>query len=193
MSHRKDILDRTDDILRWIEEDRSKAYMCRELVCRPGTLENYLKKLGIQYAGNQGGRGKNAPNKVPAEHYLKKGSLIKSHALKLKLYEEGIKEPRCEKCGITDWEGQVLSFHLDHINGNRFDNRLCNLRILCPNCHSQTPTYGANKLPAMKKQIEKDRRLTERLIVPVLKTGGCKSSKGSNPLPSALVVCLSQA
>lgn len=48
---------------------------------------------------------------------------------------------RCATCGITEWCGQALVLHLDHINGINNDHRLSNLRFLCPNCHSQTPTY----------------------------------------------------
>ena len=51
-------------------------------------------------------------------------------------------EYRCAWCGIDEWCGKPLVLHLDHINGISNDNRMTNLRILCPNCHSQTPTYG---------------------------------------------------
>jgi hypothetical protein len=48
----------------------------------------------------------------------------------------------CSECGIpAEWNGKPLAFHLDHINGDTADNRLTNLRFLCPNCHSQTDTY----------------------------------------------------
>lgn len=47
----------------------------------------------------------------------------------------------CASCGIAEWQGSALSLHVDHINGEHHDNRLENLRFLCPNCHSQTPTY----------------------------------------------------
>jgi len=156
MLHRKDILEREDDVKNWVLQERSKAYICRKLNCRPSTLEKYLNIFGIEYAGNQGGRGKSAWNKKPVKYYLKNvdSVIIGSHVLKLKLYQEGLKKPCCEKCGIIEWEGQVLSFHLDHINGNRFDNRLENLRILCPNCHSQTPTYAAKGMSKFKKRVE---------------------------------------
>lgn len=72
--------------------------------------------------------------------------LIKgNHAGKWKLLQSGV-QYQCATCGIHDWLGKVLVLHLDHIDGNRGNNTLDNLRLLCPNCHSQTETYcGKNR------------------------------------------------
>ena len=48
---------------------------------------------------------------------------------------------QCQECSLSSWRERPLSLHLDHINGINNDNRLENLRFLCPNCHSQTATY----------------------------------------------------
>jgi 5-methylcytosine-specific restriction endonuclease McrA len=62
--------------------------------------------------------------------------------LKRRLIAAGIKENRCEICGITEWLDRPLAMQLHHVNGDGHDNRLANLQLLCPNCHSQTDTYG---------------------------------------------------
>ena len=79
--------------------------------------------------------------------YLVKGSYIKSYALKQRLISSGLKLNKCECCGIDSWNNKPLMCQLHHINGDNTDNRLENLQILCPNCHSQTDSYcgAANK------------------------------------------------
>jgi 5-methylcytosine-specific restriction endonuclease McrA len=65
------------------------------------------------------------------------------HNVKLRLIGEGIKENRCEICGLSEWLGRPVSMALHHINGDGRDNRLENLQLLCPNCHSQTDNFSA--------------------------------------------------
>lgn len=143
--NRNDILDRKDEVLAWIAADKSKAFICKQLDCKPITLESYLKKFGVEYRGNQGLRGKVSTKRVLAKDYVK-GTCVKSHTLKLKLIREGIKKHECEICGISEWRGKPVPLELDHIDGQHHNNSMKNLRIICPNCHAQQDTNsGKNK------------------------------------------------
>ena len=139
---RTDILERKDDILLWIQEKQSKAYICRQLSCKPDTLERYLGIMDIQYDGNQGNKGflKIDSTYVPALEYAKK-DYVSSSKLRQKLIIDGLKEEKCEKCGLSEWFGEPLSLELHHKDGNHYNNDLSNLQILCPNCHSLTQDY----------------------------------------------------
>lgn len=68
-----------------------------------------------------------------------------SHNLKRRLISENLLDPKCFRCDLVEWQGEKLSLHLEHKNGNHLDNRLENLALLCPNCHSLTPTYCRKK------------------------------------------------
>lgn len=86
-----------------------------------------------------------------------------SELLRRYLHYYKLKEYKCatETCGLTEWHGQHITLELDHINGVRNDNRLENLRWLCPNCHSQTPTFrGYNKALSGKKKVSDEDLLT---------------------------------
>ena len=70
---------------------------------------------------------------------------------------------KCSICGITEWQGKTLSLELDHINGENNDNRLENLRFLCPNCHSQTDTYGSKNSKPVQSKYELSDELKDRI------------------------------
>lgn len=82
----------------------------------------------------------------PLEALLVVGNLYQTSKLKARLIREGLKENRCEECGVVDWQDKPLTLELDHINGLRDDNRLLNLRLLCPNCHSQTENFRGRNI-----------------------------------------------
>jgi len=90
---------------------------------------------------SQRGKIKNDESQVLIENSEFDTAYAKKMILKL-----GYKDWRCESCNIIDWLGKEIVLELDHVNGNSNDHRLENLRLLCPNCHSQTSTWrGRNK------------------------------------------------
>jgi transcriptional regulator with XRE-family HTH domain len=86
------------------------------------------------------------PVAIPIDELLIVGRRTNRTHLKRRLLNEGLKENRCEICGITRWMGKPVSMQLHHINGDGSDNRLENIQFLCGTCHSQTDTYGAKNL-----------------------------------------------
>lgn len=87
-------------------------------------------------------RRRNGEGRIPLEKVLVAGSTYSRSNLKRRLYEAGLKQPCCELCGQGEmWRGTRISLILDHINGVRDDNRLDNLRIVCPNCAATLETH----------------------------------------------------
>ena len=73
--------------------------------------------------------------------YLSNKVPMQSDKLKIRLINEGYLDPNCDICRRSLWVGEDIPLQLDHVNGNNDDNSLENLRLLCPNCHAQTPQY----------------------------------------------------
>jgi 5-methylcytosine-specific restriction endonuclease McrA len=79
--------------------------------------------------------------------------IVRIDTLKAKLIRENMLLYACAECGLTDlWNGKPLVLQIDHINGSKRDNSLSNLRLLCPNCHSQTDTYAGRKLKGVPRK-----------------------------------------
>lgn len=89
--------------------------------------------------------------KQPIDQILVVGRYRSSSNLKKRLIDEGVLSNQCHVCGITEWKGDSISLHLDHKNGDNTDNRKENLRLLCPNCHSQTPTYAGRNIKLRRR------------------------------------------
>ena len=134
----------------------SIAGMCRLLKLVPSggnyrIIHNAIEKYKID-TSHFTGQGWNINLKFKPfegkkiEEILVENSTYQSYKLKKRLIAEGIKKPMCESCRESEWLEQPIPLELHHINGNNSDNRLENLRLLCPNCHALTDSYrGKNK------------------------------------------------
>ena len=93
---------------------------------------------GLRYSGVQKTRS--------LEEILQKGVYYSSNKLKNRLLKSGLKNARCENCGLDSWLDQPIKLELHHINGDHSDNRLENIQLLCPNCHAYTDTYRGKNI-----------------------------------------------
>jgi hypothetical protein len=132
----------------------------RQVLSKLGLVEaggNYsvvrhrIRRLGLStdhFTGQGWRKGTHVPcfPASPLSKLLQTGTRVQSYKLKKRLFAEGLKVRRCDWCGNTEWLGQPIPLELDHINGDQTDNRIENLRILCPNCHALTQTYRGKKL-----------------------------------------------
>lgn len=123
-----------------------------------GTFKYRAQKYGL-YKPNQGGKGVKRPNNRGRKQLEfdiidiinGKHPQYSTNILKKRLLREHIKENKCDKCGIEEWLGEPIVIELDHIDGDNSNHLLKNLRMLCPNCHSQTANYrGRNKKKSTK-------------------------------------------
>ena len=78
---------------------------------------------------------------------------LKPHRILKKLIEYNLREYKCEKCGISSWNGDKIILELHHKNGNHSDNKIENLEILCPNCHSQTDNFRTKNIKQDNKNM----------------------------------------
>ena len=133
-----------------IEACRSSVSMskaCAKVGLHFNTFKGRAKKLGV-YAPNKGGKGfVKTKGKIGKDNFSTEDILNGKHPqyqtgkLKQRLFNEGLKEKRCERCNLSRWLEKEIPLELNHIDGNRHNHSLDNLEILCPNCHAMTDTY----------------------------------------------------
>ena len=155
-----------------------------ELLKNSSTISEVLFKLGYSVKGNSWGfakvkqrmsdlnldgsifKGKSPITKYSTLHKVNASDILKpncKHArsvLRRYVIKNNLIPYRCAICGCVEWQGRTLSLELDHINGINNDNRIENLRFLCPNCHSQTTTYGSRN----QQRNDSEYEITDDLI-----------------------------
>lgn len=109
-------------------------------------IKAIMERLGLDsshWTGQAHLRGKTNPYapKRSLESILRNGASYQSTKLRKRLLREGLLKPLCSNCGATEWLGQPIPLELDHLDGDKNNNRIDNLRLICPNCHALTPTY----------------------------------------------------
>lgn len=97
---------------------------------------------------------------TPNNAIFTENSLYSNEIVKSRIVKDNLLEYKCSKCGIDNWCGETIILDLDHINGDNRDNRLENLRYLCPNCHSQTDTYKGRNKNSGKPKVSDQELLT---------------------------------
>lgn len=137
-----------------VAESYSYAEICRKIGLADkgsniGTIKKYIELYQLDtthFTGqrwNKGASHDEITALVPLEEILKKNTNYKSDSLKKRLIKKDIKKNKCELCGIS---GDDIVLELHHIDGDHYNNKLENLQILCPNCHSKTDNFrGRNQ------------------------------------------------
>ena len=151
-----------DDLRRSVARCASISAVIRELGFKASGgmhrfISGHIRRLGLD-TSHFTGQSWMKDRRRPAEHVLHSlesilvaGSHYRNTGkLRERLIRAGLKQRLCEQCGRDEWLGRPITLELDHINGDTCDNRIENLRILCPNCHSQTDTWCRRKaVPAV--------------------------------------------
>lgn len=171
----------------------NKIYECSDekfvqLIKNSSNIAEVLFKLGYTIKGNSWGysqvkqrmtdlnldfgqfKGKNPMYKKVQIKSIQKEKLLRENCkhqrsvLRRYIISNNLIPYKCAICGLTKWNNKTLSLELDHINGINNDNRLENLRFLCPNCHSQTCTYGSRNSKITETKYEISDELRNKII-----------------------------
>lgn len=150
------------DLVEAVKDSKSVAAVIKKLGLKPAggnyqTVNNKIKELNLD-TSHFTGQGWNIELKFkpiiakPLKDILVKECNYQSYKLAKRLIKEGYKECKCEICNLTEWLGKPIKLELHHINGVHTDNRLENLQLLCPNCHSYTDNYRGKNIKSAKEE-----------------------------------------
>ena len=128
------------ELLRLKPTRRNRQALART-VQRHDIPVGHLRPRRVPQGSRTGGRPRRALSEI-----LQRDTQVTTSTLRKRLIEEGIFPRRCEACGRATWRGQQIPLELDHIDGDRRNNLIENLRLLCPNCHALTPTYRGRNI-----------------------------------------------
>ncbi len=138
---RVDILERKNDIIKWINEGKTKHDICKYLNCKFETLIKYLNILNLNFESKI--PYKNNDIKLYLNNVI---PVTNTNYFKYRLIKEGYKKHECESCQGTSWLGGLIPIELHHVDGNRNNNLIENLKILCSNCHTFTENYKSKNI-----------------------------------------------
>lgn len=144
----------TEELVSAVSESLTIAQVLKRLRLAPAggnyeTINRFIRTANVDtshFRGKGWAKGRTDRPKRPIEDYLSGKARSTSSELRKKLIKAGVFEEKCSSCGLTSWLGGRLPLELDHIDGNRDNNNLPNLRLLCPNCHALTPTYRGKNI-----------------------------------------------
>lgn len=145
-----------DNFKKIVKSSYSYSEVARKLEIKSGdninTIKKYIDLYKLDISHFDRNKNRLSSIKKPLKDILVKNSTYGRNNLKKRLYKEGLKKRNCEMCGQGEyWRGKYMGLILDHINGIRDDNRLKNLRIVCPNCNSTLDTHAGRKNKIYKK------------------------------------------
>lgn len=132
----------------------------------PKTLQKKLYEFNVDFSHFRGqgwqvyGHPSFGKSGIPLLAMLCEHSSFSSAHVKERLFNNHIKENKCEICGLSEWLSKPIMCELHHINGDTTDNRIENLQILCPNCHSQTDNFRSRNRKS-KKAMSAQKEISE--------------------------------
>lgn len=132
-------------------------------------IEKFGFSKGAWFKARQTGKVVSGDQKMPLEILLAPGRKKTSRGhVKQRLLKAGLLERKCYECGITEWRGKRLAFNLDHIDGDKLNWSLENLRLVCPNCDSQSDTFAGRNVGRSSRLAGREALTLETQVRPLV-------------------------